>query len=623
MINRRRGERARRLNDGKDVLMSLQYVIGIDLGTTNSVLAYAPLGGDAEQAEPVKLLLIPQLVDGGTVEPREMLPSFCYLGTEADRAAGSLDLSWSGGRDYAVGAMAQRQSADVPMRTVVSAKSWLAVSRVDRHAAILPPNAPADVAKVSPVEVSRRYLEHLASAWDAAFPDAPIAQQRVVLTVPASFDASARDLTRQAAISAGLPEDLILLEEPQAALYAWLEDMQDRWRKELHVGDTLLVCDVGGGTTDFTLIGVSEEGGELSLRRIAVGSHTLVGGDNMDLALAHYATTLLAEKGVELDPWQSVSLWHACRTAKEALLAERGKDKHPVAVLGRGRKLVGGTVSADLNRAAVRSLLVDGFFPNCRLDEKPAKRRVSGFREIGLPYETDTAITRHLAAFLSSQGEAGKPVRPSHLLFNGGVFKAAAFRKQLQTVLGNWFGGEESGEGAPKVLAGNNDLDFSVARGAAYYGRAKAGKGVRIRGGAARGYYVGIETAGLAIPGAPRPLRALCVVPHGMEEGTEIDVPGDEIGLVVGEPATFRFFSSSTRKHDAPGEILPNATSPDLEETDSMEANLPRPENSEEDYVPVRFHSKIDELGVFELWCVSTISAQRWKLEFSVRPDAE
>jgi hypothetical protein len=339
----------------------------------------------------------------------------------------------------------------------------------------------------------------------------------------------------------------------------------------------------------------------------------------MDLALAHYAGTLLAEKGVSLDPWQSVSLWHACRSAKEALLAERGSEKHPVAVLGRGRKLVGGTVSADLDRAAVRSLLVDGFFPKCRLDEKPAKRRVSGFREIGLPYETDTAITRHLAGFLSSQGEGGKPVRPSHLLFNGGVFKAAAFREQLQSVLGEWFGGDS----APKVLAGNDDLDFSVARGAAYYGRAKTGRGVRIRGGAARSYYVGIETAGLAIPGAPRPLRALCVVPFGMEEGAEIDVPGDEIGLIVGEPATFRFFSSSIRKHDPAGEILPNAQSPDLEETDSMEANLLKPEQSEEDYVPVRFHSKINELGVFELWCASTISDQRWKLEFSVRPDAE
>jgi hypothetical protein len=339
----------------------------------------------------------------------------------------------------------------------------------------------------------------------------------------------------------------------------------------------------------------------------------------MDLALAHFATTAFAEKGVHLDPWQSVSLWHACRTAKESLLVEKGPKKHPVAVLGRGSKLIGGTVSVDLVSQAVRELLVGGFFPECKLDERPERRRVSGFRELGLPFEMDTGITRHLAAFLSTQGDDGKPVRPTHLLFNGGVFKAAAFREQLSAVMGSWF----KKAGPPSVLPANNDLDYAVARGAAYYGFAKRGKGVRIRGGAARSYYVGIETAGLAIPGAPRPLRGLCVVPFGMEEGTETDVPGDEIGLVVGEPATFRFFSSATRKHDRPGDLVPYAKDGDLEESDSMEADLPKPDRIEEDYVPVRFHSKINELGVFELWCVSTTSDQRWKLEFSVREDAE
>jgi molecular chaperone DnaK (HSP70) len=478
------------------------------------------------------------------------------------------------------------------------------------------------VAKVSPVEASERYLQHLAATWTAAFPDAPLAEQQVVLTVPASFDPSARDLTREAALRAGLPQDTILLEEPQAALYAWLADMGEKWRRVLKVGDTLLVCDVGGGTTDFTLITVSEENGELALRRVAVGPHTLVGGDNMDLALAHFAGSAFADKGVNLDPWQSVSLWHACRTAKEALLAEKGPKKHPVAVLGRGSKLIGGTVSTDLDRQAVRDLLTDGFFPACKLDDKPERRRVSGFREIGLPFEADTAVTRHLAAFLTTQaGQDAKPVRPTHLLFNGGVFKAAAFRDRLVEVLGNWF----KKLSPPKVLEGNHDLDFAVARGAAYYGAAKKGRGVRIRGGTARSYYVGIETAGLAIPGAPRPLRALCVVPFGMEEGTETDVPGEEIGLVVGEPATFRFFSAAARKDDKPGDVLPRWQEGELIETDPLEANLPKPEKVEEDYVPVTFQSKITELGTFELWCVSNVpgSKERWKLEFSVRDDAE
>lgn len=594
------------------------YSVGIDLGTTNSVVAYAKLG---QENPAIELLPVPQVVATATVEDRRHLPSFLYLGTEADREAKALDVPWAKKREFAVGELAHKQSADVPTRTVVGAKSWLAYSKVDRRQPILPWNAPEDVAKVSPVEASRRYLEHLAAAWNATHKDAPLAEQRVVLTVPASFDAAARDLTREAAIAAGLPEDTILLEEPQAALYAWLADYAERWRRMLKVGDTLLVADIGGGTTDFTLIRVTDENGELSLSRVAVGNHTLVGGDNMDVALAYHATTAFAAKNVALDPWQSVALWHSCRAAKESLLAADGPAKQQVSVLGRGKKVIGGTVSVDLERDAVHALLVDGFFPACALTDKPLKQRASGFRQIGLPFETDTAITRHLAAFLSQQGQDGQAVRPTHLLFNGGVFKATAFRQRLSETIGNWFCGQ-----GPAVLAGNDDLDFAVARGAAYYGFTREGAGVRIRGGTARSYYVGIETAGLAIPGAPRPLRALCVVPFGMEEGTQIDVPSDEIGLVVGEPATFRFFSAAARKQDQPGHLIDRWSEGELEETDSLEANLPKPENVDEDYVPVKFQSRITELGVFELWCVSTAgnaADQRWKLEFSVREDAD
>jgi hypothetical protein len=608
------------------------YSLGIDLGTTNSVIAFAKLG---DERPTVELLAVPQLTAPATVEPRTLLPSFLYLGTDADVEARSLDVPWAKKRDFAVGELARKQSADVPTRTVVGAKSWLAYSKVDRRQPILPWNAPEDVPKLSPVEASKRYLEHAVAAWAAAFPDAPIGQQQVVLTVPASFDAAARDLTREAAVAAGLPDDTILLEEPQAALYAWLADRGDRWRRLLKVGDTLLVADVGGGTTDFTLVGVTADGGDLNLTRIAVGSHTLVGGDNMDLALAHHAAAAFAAKGVTLDPWQSVALWHSCRAAKESLLAEGGPAKQAVSVLGRGRKVVGGTVSVDLERDAVRQLLVDGFFPPCGLGDKPSRQRASGFRQIGLPFETDAGVTRHLAAFLSQQGTDGQPVRPTHLLFNGGVFKAAAFRRRLGETIAGWFGGSAGrtggASGGPQVLEGNDDLDFAVARGAAYYGFTKHGKGVRIRGGTARSYYVGIETAGLAIPGAPRPLRALCVVPFGMEEGTQVDVPGDEIGLVVGEPATFRFFSAPARKQDQPGDLVDRWADGELDETDSLEADLPRPENVDEDYVPVRFQSRINEVGVFELWCVSTAAGgggagsdeQRWKLEFSVRQDAE
>ncbi len=503
-------------------MSSQQFILGFDLGTTNSVLAYAPL--DAEQPQ-VQILPLPQLVAAGTVEARTMLPSFTYLASASETSGGALDLPWAAGRDYAVGDYARRQGAEVPDRTVGAAKSWLAYSKVDRHQPILPWGAAESVAKISPVTASERYLQHMVAAWEQSHPESPVAEQIVVLTVPASFDAAARDLTREAAMAAGLPQDFVMVEEPQAAVYAWLADRGEGWRKSLKLGDTLLVCDVGGGTTDLTLVTVAEEGGELVLRRMAVGNHLLVGGDNMDLALAHFVAGRFAEKGTKLDPWQSVALWHSCRNAKESLLtAEETEDvskkKFPISVLGRGSRLIGGTVTTEVDRTEVGQLLVDGFFPHCKLSDRPARRMAAGFRELGLPYENDTAITRHLAAFLQAHGKsADEPVRPTHVLFNGGVFKADVLRQRLLDVLGEWFQdspllpGEGQGVRAeqaksPQMLEGRHDLDHAVARGAAYYGWSKHRGGVRIRGGTARGYYVGIETAGLAVPGAPRPLRA-------------------------------------------------------------------------------------------------------------------
>ena len=383
--------------------MTAKYVLGIDLGTTNSVVAYAPL--DSKSPE-IELLEIPQLVAANTIEARHSLPSFLYIAPEHEASSGALDLPWESGRRFAVGEFARRQGAEMPERTVAAAKSWLAHSRVDRRQPILPYGAPAEVDKISPVNASQRYLEHLIAAWNQKFPEAPAASQLVVLTVPASFDAAARELTREAALAAGLPTELVLLEEPQAAVYSWLADA---WRragvKTSQAGDRLLVCDIGGGTTDLTLIDVAEKNGELELRRLAVGDHLLVGGDNMDLALAYRVAELFAERGVKLNAWQSVSLWHSCRDAKESLLGSGTAETYPVSVLGRGSKLIGGTVTVDVPRQMAIELLVGGFFPECELTDKPKRGRQSGFQEIGLPFETDVAITRHLASFLAGASE--------------------------------------------------------------------------------------------------------------------------------------------------------------------------------------------------------------------------
>jgi Hsp70 protein len=599
--------------------MNHKYSVGIDLGTTNCVLALAELQTDKSS---ISLLQLEQITAPSQLESLPSLASFLYLPTEAEKRSGVFASNTATGDEPVVGEYARRNSAERPDRSIAAAKSWLCYPKIDRHSAILPwgdAGQTDDITKLSPVEASRLILQQLVKNWGNGFPDHPLREQVVTLTVPASFDMAARELTREAAVEAGLPEDFILLEEPQAAVYHWLEKMGDSWRRTMKEGDTLLVCDVGGGTTDLTLLRAEQEGGELVLRRLAVGDHLLVGGDNMDLALAHFAAEKFREKGLKLNAWQSVSLWHACRKAKESLLAPGGKDTETISVLGRGSKLIGGTVSIDVDRPSVQQFLLDGFFPVCPHDAVPHRDPSSGFQEIGLPFEADTAITRHIANFVAQNaGDRDNPADLGrlHLLLNGGVFKAPALRSRLEEVLTSWVDG-----GKPvQSLGGPEDLDHAVARGAAYYGWTKHHGGMRIRGGTARSYYVGIESSGLAIPGMPRPLQALCVVPFGMEEGTEADVPGREVGLVVGREVQFRFFASACRKEDRVGSSLRQWDEEELVETAPMRLTLPAgTDEQDEGFVPVRFHSKINELGVFELWCNSIRDDQKWKLEFNVR----
>lgn len=599
-----------------------RFVVGIDLGTTNSAVAYFDTGAPGDPV--LQHLLIPQVVQAGVVEERPLLPSFLYLPGPGEQPTGSLDLPWAKNSDFCVGEFARNFGSQVPTRLVSSAKSWLCHSGVDRKAAVLPWKAPEDARRISPLDAATLYLRHLVDAWNFKIardvPDLRLDNQDIVLTVPASFDAAARELTAEAARAAGL-ERLILLEEPQAAFYAWIDASKDAWREQVEVGDVVLVCDVGGGTTDLSLIAVAEEAGQLVLSRVAVGDHILLGGDNMDLALAHHAAADFARRGIKLDHGQMLLLWHSCRQAKEALFAQPDLDKAPVTVLGRGSRVIGGTLKGELSRADVEKVMVEGFFPPCDADAQPQRARAVGLQEIGLPYAADPAVSKHLAQFLARNQEvlqqktAGKRGRkkvgqPAAILFNGGVFKAQPLRTRLVEIVGSWVKtGSRDLHGA--------DLDRAVAAGAAYYGLVRRGKGIRIRGGTARAYYVGIETALPAVPGAPPPLKALCVVPFGMEEGTESDVPGQEFGLIVGEPAEFRFLGSSTRRNDPIG-LLVEDWSDDIEELTPMQTTLEAP-GKEGRTIPVHLHSKVNEVGILELWCISRDGKDKWKLEFEVR----
>jgi len=598
-----------------------KYIVGIDLGTTHCVVAYTEVAQDPEEPRPIRIFPIPQVISPGEVKARPLLPSFLLLPGPHDVPAGSLALPWNPDLDYAVGEFARNRGAEIPNRLVASVKSWLCHNGVDRSRDILPWDSPPGVVRISPVAATSRYLEHIGNAWNhligGSDPAARLEGQEIFLTVPASFDAVARELTVTAAREAGF-EHLTLLEEPQAAFYAWLESRVDDWRRGISVGDSILVCDIGGGTTDFSLIQVTDEDGELGLRRVAVGDHILLGGDNMDLALAYAVQAKLARQRIKLDDWQFRGLWHGCRQAKERLLAEPDREVEPVVVLGRGSALIGGTIRTELTRSDVTSVLLEGFLPVCGASDFPVRQAKVGMREMGLPYASDPAVTRHLARFLGRQVEAvgdpsGGVAYPSAVLFNGGVMKSAQLRDRITTVLNQW-----RPDHALRELHGV-DPDLAVARGAAYYGLARRGRGIRIRAGASRSYYIGIATSMPAVPGIPAPLKALCVVPFGMEEGSEVQVREREFALVVGESAVFPLLASTVRQADQAGEVVDD-WSGDIEEVNRMETNLPASEQLAGGHgVPVWLQSRYTEVGTLELYCVARDGDERWKLEFDLR----
>ncbi|NOH88637.1 Hsp70 family protein [Vibrio alginolyticus] len=626
-----------------------KFSVGIDLGTTHCVMSFVDTHNEDARVE---VMPIPQLTAPGTVETRSQLGSFLYQPHEHEMNPQSRVLPWSSEPKALVGAIARNLGSKTPIRLVASAKSWLCHSGVNRRDAFLPAGSPEEVEKISPLRATELYLEHLKDAWNHANPNHNLADQDVTITVPASFDPAARDLTAEAARNVGFVH-LTLLEEPQAALYNWIDNSNDKWRDQVEVGDIVLVVDIGGGTTDLSLVEVTEDGGNLTLNRIAVGEHILLGGDNMDLALAYRLKMKLAQEGKELQPWQVQAMTHACRDAKEALLNDSELQSVPIVVPSRGSKLLGATLKTELTQEEVQQTLVDGFFPQVAITDHPVQRNRGALTQMGLPYAQDAGITRHIAAFLSKQANAlstsgnggteatqdfnpfaNMPgmlgtdtaqsadfIKPTAILFNGGVLKSKLLATRLEDTINEWL--IEADAEMAKRLTGV-DLDLAVASGAAYYGSVRRGQGVRIRGGIASAYYVGIESAMPAIPGIAPPMEALCVAPFGMEEGSSVDVPSQEFGLIIGQPVNFQFFGSTVRRDDLAGTHLDYWAPEELEELPEIQVTLPVSEGRREgEVVPVTLASRVTELGTLYLEAIAADNGQKWHVEFDVREDAK
>jgi molecular chaperone DnaK (HSP70) len=603
--------------------MTARYLIGIDLGTTNIALAYIDLQRKSKKGPPeIQTFAIPQLVAPGELAARPLLPSFLYLPGPHDLPAGATALPWDPQRRDVVGEFARSHGSRIPGRLVTSAKSWLCHAGVDRSAPLLPWSAPPDVPRISPVEASARYLRHLVESWNFTlardWPDDRLEKQAIVLTVPASFDDVARNLTVEAARKAGL-ENLTLLEEPQAAFYCWLSSHAPAEVAELKPGARCLVVDVGGGTSDFSLIQAVEQQGELGFVRQAVGDHLLLGGDNMDLALAKFVETRLPGAG-RLDAAQYGTLTQACRTAKEILLGPGPPASYTVTVMGRGRQLIGGTQHTALTPADVRQTIFEGFFPVVPRDAEPQRGSRVGLHEMGLPYVSDPAVSRHLAAFLKRHAASPNPSEageaPTGILFNGGVFQPAALRERLVEVMRHWFDTADH-PWRPLVLS-NPSLDLAVAWGAAHYAWLRHSGGRRIGGGMARSYYVGVETGGADQQTDGTSLSVLCVVPQRLEEGQEVVLEKPELELALGQPVMFPLYTSTVRGDDRPGELL--RVAPDqLLQLPPLHTILRGGKRSGTKRVPVTLAARCTEIGTLELWCAARDGQNRWRLEFNVR----
>ncbi|OQY23408.1 MAG: hypothetical protein B6I37_05435 [Desulfobacteraceae bacterium 4572_35.2] len=614
--------------------MDTLYAIGIDLGTSNSALALAALDGSTPST-PVQIVTVEQLTSATTSARNTTLPSALYLCTEPEQRSFAT-LAWQEQTPaHVIGQFANDHGFRSPQRLVTSAKSWLCQHHHDPQKPLLPWQSQLDNIMLSPFEAQVQLLRHLRSALldhpDYSLNADTLSRCKVTITVPASFDEVARILTAEAATEAGWGE-VALLEEQQAAFYHWLDQSGEQWRQQISAGEIILVCDVGGGTADFSLIAVSDDDGELQLERISVGDHILLGGDNMDLALAYTLKAELEGRGTKIDSVQFSSLTLSCRRGKEQLFDNDELQSYPISIPSRGSSLFAKTITSQLSREQLTAIVLEGFLPLLSIDEQPTQRPQSGLQESGLNYATDPVLSKHLAQFLvrsqinyetnaalsplnnSTQGQHNglRYIRPSAVLFNGGVFKSQPIRRRVVDIL------QQFNDDVPLRELGGANFDLAVAKGAAFYTASiTKGDGIRIKAGTARSYYIGLESSMPAIPGLIPALKALCVVPQGMEEGAEFSLTKQQFGLMTGQPVDFRFFSSSVRAGDVVGDQL--ETTDELEETSQLEITLPSIAGQPSQRIPVTLHSHITDLGTLELWMQHDESGQRWKIEFNVR----
>ena len=603
-----------------------KFTVGIDLGTTHCAVSFSEQPVTRDDTPLLQPLMIPQLSAPGKIEYKNQLPSFIYLPREADMSLDEVSLPWDHHELLAVGEYARERAADSPKRVVASAKSWLCQENIDKRAGILPPYAEKDIEAFSPLQATIYYLEHIRKAWDYSFPDNPLSQQQITLTIPASFDPSSRELTAEAARLCDY-ENLTLLEEPQAAFYSWLHRMGEDWKEYISVGDVVLVVDVGGGTCDFSLILVTEQNKQIEIQRVAVGNHILVGGDNMDLMLAHIINSRLTKNGQPLDPWQIQALTQSARQAKEKLLANNSLEHISVVIPGRTSKLIGRAIKEQVTREDVTQAVLEGFFPFVDSDSTPAQKPRSGITRVGLNYAQDPAITRHIAAFLRQHrhtleqtglapAQQADFATPSAVLFNGGVFKSKLLRERVLAVINRWLDHAQLAQ--IRELPGA-DYDNAVALGAGLYGHVQNGSSMRIKGGTAQAYYIGLESPAPAVPGFEPPIEALCIAPFGMEEGTTLELRSQEFGLIIGEEVTFRFFGSTVRREDTLGTVLSQWEEGELVELHNVEVMLESQNHNKGEVVNVYLSATQTEIGTLVLKAHAANSSNVWDIEFNIR----